>query len=194
VSISALSGHPDRRQSSSSHRDDPSPHETSPVPLGEIGRTSSYYSHQRDTEFDEYVAARQSLSLKTDIERAMGAEFGWVASPASTTEDLARRSSVVNSGTVPSAKAQSAVENMGRVPSSGSFGARALTAVPEMVEEDGYDEAGDGGDEGRKSGGGEEDREALLKGHERSTSDEGVTTTDLEEVDLGQKKRKWTNS
>lgn len=41
-------------------------------------KRESTYNHQRDTAFDDYLAARQSVSLRDSVERAMGAEFGWV--------------------------------------------------------------------------------------------------------------------
>ena len=208
LSIGAISEHLDRRLSSTSttRRESASAAAVSPLtPTGpplrleQIGRTASYYSHQRDTQFDDYVAARASLSLKSDIERAMAAEFGWSSSSpgAGKEDDLARRPSVIGAGTVASGR----VDLVGRTPSSGSSpwdnGSRQLTAVPELLEEADEQDIGHGqpidapagvGPDGH----GDEDRQALLHGHERTYSQEGVIVMESE-ADLGQRKRKWTN-
>lgn len=59
-----------------------------PMPLERLTSTSSNssrtslgsYSHERDTQFDSYVASK-GQALKLEADRVMGAEFGW-ASPA----------------------------------------------------------------------------------------------------------------
>lgn len=159
-----------------------------PVPMSTIGRTPSYYSHERDTQFEKYM-----------IERAMSSEFsnggfhagtspggtpGGGRSPgthspphrsASTATDGSASSSalgvVVSSGSVNNARALR--DSMGRTPSWGS--SHVLVAVPE-----GDEDAADhhhhhhhhGGRTG--SGGGDRysmDREALLGPRSRAGSE-----------------------
>jgi hypothetical protein len=175
----------DRRSSGSSHHSTHSLQpQSEPVHLQDLNRTPSYYSHQRDTQFDEYMAERQSLSLKDNIDRVMAAEFGWAGSPTSTTEDIARRDSVVNSGMVHSARA--GPDSLGRTLSHER--ARQLTAVAEVIEDE---EEGDiAGPDGETNS----DRQALLAGHERDDSDRAIptiVTEDVDDTDLGQNKRKW---
>ncbi|CAG9941290.1 unnamed protein product [Clonostachys rosea f. rosea IK726] len=51
----------------------------SPVIMEPIKRTPSYYSHERDTQFEEYLARRRSVSLesKTDVERVKAKHMSW---------------------------------------------------------------------------------------------------------------------
>lgn len=55
-------------------------------------RTPSYYSHQRDTQFEEYLARRMSTDSRADVERARSASlgsaanFGW-SSPSPSLEN-----------------------------------------------------------------------------------------------------------
>lgn len=43
--------------------------------IGTVERTPSYYSHRRDTQFDEYVARRASMNSTRDIEAAVDVEL-----------------------------------------------------------------------------------------------------------------------
>ena len=161
------------------------------VHLQDLGRTPSVYSHQRDTQFDEYMAARASKELKDNIDRAMAAEFGWTASPSSahTDSDLFRRDStnsiVMGSGTVASAVARPRGDSVVRATSYDSMG---LAAVPEMAEEE--EEEGQTTPTRKSNGAG--DTQALMTSHSRNNSDASDTiTVESEAGDLGQRKRKW---
>ncbi|KAI1645257.1 uncharacterized protein F4817DRAFT_344191 [Daldinia loculata] len=76
----ALSSHP------------PSPQPTPPAVEPMTERRASY-NHKRDTQFDEYVRRRSSSYTKSDVERALGVEFGW-----EDTRD--QRDSVISAGAV----------------------------------------------------------------------------------------------
>lgn len=136
------------------------------VPLSTLERTPSYYSHERDTQFEEYVARRGSYTGKADVERAVGAEFGWSSPP--------REAGGTPPGEVPTVVVMGAVQSrprgasMPRAPSYASD--HVLVAVPE--EEDEIE---------HKRGA---DREALIKDEERRNSDEGPQGT--HEVDLAE--------
>lgn len=119
------------------------------MPLQDLSRHHSVYNHERDTQFDEYVSARNSqLSFREHVDQAFGAELGWNlgASPSALAEGLNRKGSVVSSGTLGSGGV-----TVARVPSGT---AHSLGAVPEEVEERGGDVRR--GDEDRA-------REALLE-------------------------------
>lgn len=126
-----------------------------------LDRRSSVYSHERDTQFDDYLARRTSADLKADLEGAIGAELGWGrprrgSSPSSPPpEDI-----VLSVGTVGSRPRGASSP---RAPSWVSD--HVLLSVPE--EED--DAAG--AHEGREQ---REARaaEALLGGHGRRDSDD----------------------
>lgn len=138
------------------------------VPLEGITRTPSYYSHQRDTQFDEFRARRESYgntggSMKTDVDRAMDVGFGWVSPPA---DGSPTREGTVTMGTV---KTRSRGASMPRSPSWASD--HVLVAVP---EED---------DDGDKKG---MDREALLGDAPRDSIDVPPVA---QEVDLAGPKR-----
>lgn len=155
-----------------------------PLSLAEAGRRESY-NHLRDTTFDAYIAERQSQSFKDDVDRAIGAEFGW-GSPSGDGSGLRpnsiieRSDSVVGSGIVPGARAR---DSMGRTVSWGSE--RALVAVQE--EEDPDEERR------QRAGSNEEDRQALLAGRQRSSSDPAQEEADIGGSDLDTKKRKWAH-
>lgn len=155
-----------------------------PLSLAEAGRRESY-NHMRDTTFDAYMAERQSQTFKDDVDRAIGAEFGWGSSPGDglglrPNSIIERSDSVIGSGVVPGARAR---DSMGRTVSWGSE--RALVAVPE--EED-HDE-----ERRRQRAGSNGDREALLGEHQRSGSDPALEEADLGGMDLDTKKRKWAH-
>ncbi|PKS07131.1 hypothetical protein jhhlp_005731 [Lomentospora prolificans] len=101
-----------------------------PVPLQNLSRSHSVYNHERDTQFDDYVNAKRNsqLSFRDHIDHAFGADMGWNvgASPSTLADQLNRKGSVVNSGTLESGNVIVA-----RVPSSS---AHSLGAVPEEAE------------------------------------------------------------
>ncbi|POR35562.1 Uncharacterized protein TPAR_04269 [Tolypocladium paradoxum] len=114
-----------------------------PVHLQTMERTPSLYSHQRDTQFDDYVARRSSWNNKADLERAGSRE----GSPET----------VVAAGAV---QTRSRGPSIGRATSYTSD--HVLVAVPEEEAE---------GLEGAV-GPHETDREALL-GRSRRNSEDG---------------------
>lgn len=155
-----------------------------PLSLVEAGRRESY-NHLRDPAFDAYMAERQSQSFKEDVDRAIGAEFGWGSpngeNPGLRSNSVLERSdSVVGSGMVPGARAR---DSMGRTVSWASE--RALVAVQE--EEDSEEERR------QRAGSPEEDRQALLAGRQRSTSDPAQEEADIGVSDMDTKKRKWAH-
>ncbi|KAJ6441232.1 Centromere protein V [Purpureocillium lavendulum] len=95
-----------------------------PVQLHTIERTPSFYSHERDTQFDDYVARRSSLgnsTLKADVERALSAELErGGGSPDAV---------IIGSGAV---KTRSRGPSIGRATSYTSD--HVLVAVPEEAE------------------------------------------------------------
>jgi hypothetical protein len=120
-------------------------------------RPQSYYNHERDTQFDDYIARHGSVpSNKEDIERALGAaEFGWSSSGSPSGDD-----DVVSVGVV---KAKSRPASVPRAPSWASD--HVLVSVPEE------EEAATSGN-GSKANEEAKDREALL-GDSRRTSSSG---------------------
>lgn len=93
------------------------------------------YDHKRDTQFEEYVSRRASVHLKEDIDRAVGAEFGWgggAASLSSARNSLDRSDSVVvGGGVVASGRPR---DSVGRTRSWASE--QGLVAVPEEEFDD----------------------------------------------------------
>lgn len=125
-------------------------------------RPPSYYNHERDTQFDNYMARRGSVvasnNNKEDIEMALGAaDFGWASSGSPTGDD-----DVVSVGVV---KAKSRPVSVPRAPSLSSD--HVLVSVPEE-EEGRATMLGNG----RKAKEEAKDREALL-GDSRRTSSSG---------------------
>ena len=149
-------------------------------------RSASYYNHERDTQFDDYVAARRrssSVDAKGDVERAMAAEFGWGNSPPVivTTPPVGEKSAAAGYGSHGVAEQQEMVLAVGGVAnarvtsvsrlSSVSSG-HVLVSVPEEEDE--------AHSEGRED---VRDREALLRNHERRSSN-GSGPRVMQEVDL----------
>lgn len=102
--------------------------------LGSMQRTPSQYSHQRDTQFDEYMARRSSYNGKTDVENALGAEYFGTdrQSPSRAPEEEA----MVSTGTVGSSRPA-------QTRSVSTTSSHALVAVPEeaqLGEEEGGDD------------------------------------------------------
>lgn len=135
------------------------------------GRQASY-NHTRDTAFDEYVAHKKEnrtsqasnsnstssrhsvgsvnpyrvslgLSLKNDLDDALGAEFGWGGRSRSSSQDSEMASGqppaiAVAGGSVQSAK--NIRDSLGRAPSDGSERAAIGTVAEEEEEDEGSDE------------------------------------------------------
>jgi hypothetical protein len=163
------------------------------VEMNRLSRSPSYYNHERDTQFDDYMASRASLNLKEDVERALSAEFGWGStSPPEGDRDALERSGsiVLGSGVVQTAKVRPTGESMARAVSWET--AHVLVAVPEDDEEPVDTKPA------QKEGG--SDRVALLSDQERRDSDAEKTETrsTLYEVDGGDlsqtQKPKWDTS
>lgn len=137
-----------------------------PNEMGPLQRTPSYYTHQRDTQFDEYMARRGSYGGKADVEAALGTEyFGSNAgqsatSPGGTAQD---EDVVVSTGMVGSNKPGQMTSR-----SLSTTSDHVLVAVPEAHE----------GDEGE-----EDDKRALLgQKRRRSSTDLGGPTRESLDV------------
>ncbi|KND89306.1 hypothetical protein TOPH_06027 [Tolypocladium ophioglossoides CBS 100239] len=133
------------------------------VHLQTMERAPGPYSHQRDTQFDDYVARRSSWNHKADLERSVSAEFERARSREASPDGV-----VVAAGVV---KTRSRGPSVGRATSYTSD--HVLVAVPEEAE----------GLEGPAIGPYETDREALL-GRSRRNSDDGPAV--LQEVDVAE--------
>lgn len=162
---------------------------TTPTPLSEFERIPGPYSHERDTQFDDYVS-RRHLSTGShghpDVESALSAEFDWDHSmrTASRLRGLSpeHEGGRMRSGSggsdrlvaVGSVMSRPRGASMPRAPSWQSD--HGLVSVPE--EEDG------GGDARTRD---ERDRQALLGGssskHGRRRSDEEVVPQDVDLVE-----------
>ncbi|EMR70891.1 hypothetical protein UCREL1_2070 [Eutypa lata UCREL1] len=153
-SLSALSASSLRLSFSSRRESGPyvAPQQQQPSPP-ETERRSSY-DHRRSTQFDQYVARRQSggeMNLRHSIEYALGTEFGWQEDPRK------QRDSTISNGTVTSLQAKQSDNSLGGrqascdasisilsddSPSrelsvnSGATLAHSLVSVPEVHEED----------------------------------------------------------
>ena len=123
-----------------------------PMQLQTMERTPSFYSHERDTQFDDYVARRSSLGNQGDLERAVSADFDRTRS-----RDASPNAIVVVAGAV---KTRSRGPSIGRAVSYNSD--HVLVAVPEEEAE---------GLDGSCAGQLETDRMALL-GRSRRNSDD----------------------
>lgn len=87
----------------------PSPAEpASPPTRPELSRPSSY-DHKRDTQFEDYLKRKSSTTLHEDVERALSTEF-WG-------RDNQSDSSVLASGSVPTALARPRADSRGRASS-----------------------------------------------------------------------------
>ncbi|KAH8735220.1 hypothetical protein BGZ61DRAFT_528426 [Ilyonectria robusta] len=154
----------EQRFSSASSRMSLSSTKNEPIELNKMERTPSVYSHKRDTQFDAYVARRNSVGT---VDRAVSGEFGWSGSPVDLQEELARRESIGTGNVVTRPRGAS----MPRAPSWASD--RGLVAVPEEEDEpaDKHDKAA----EHKKA------REALLGDTPRESVDGPMVH---QEVDL----------
>lgn len=100
-----------------------------PVGLQTLQRTPSYYSHERDTQFDEYVARRSSLGARPDLERATSGEYRRDSPPGDSSPD-----SLVVTGTVQSRSRGASITRAVSYTSD-----HVLVAVPEE-ETDAFEE------------------------------------------------------
>ncbi|KAF7561841.1 hypothetical protein G7046_g2319 [Stylonectria norvegica] len=75
----------DKRLSLTSSRLSISSTQADAVPLQPLEKTPSLYSHKRDTQFDDYVARRGSISSAKDGERAVSGDFSWAGTPKEET-------------------------------------------------------------------------------------------------------------
>ncbi|KAH7349607.1 hypothetical protein B0T11DRAFT_133118 [Plectosphaerella cucumerina] len=199
LSIGTIGANSLRRLSSGSMNNPNLTNDNDPVPLSTVGRSPSYYNHERDTQFEKYM-----------IDRAMSTEFsngGFSALHSPGSHSPPNRSAsdassapgiVISSGTLGSARPLS--DSMGRTPSWVS--SHVLVAVPEG-DEDAGDHAARGQAAGQRQSA---DREALLGPRSRAGSDgsDGAGSRlsagryrdsvaargSFEELDLGDRKRK----
>ncbi|KAJ9148498.1 hypothetical protein NKR23_g4793 [Pleurostoma richardsiae] len=151
------------------------------IELGHSVDISAQYGRQGNTPFtdvDTSYAQQGGLSFKDEVDRAIGAEFGWGGTNAASAVE--RSGSVVASGVVPDAKGKPEMNGRPRMVSWGSE--RGLIGVPEG-ELDEHD--------GTKRGlhiGGEEDRQALL-GRGRTMSEGDVGDIGLLGLDSRKRRR-----
>lgn len=97
-----------------------------PVEMDKLDRTPSIYSHQRDTQFDDYVARRGSTQKS---ERALSGDFGQNGSPDQQNEN-GRRDSLTSATGPTRPRGLSA-------PRALSWASdRGLVAVPEEDDDD----------------------------------------------------------
>lgn len=163
---------------------------TTTTPLSEFERIPGPYSHERDTQFDDYVSRRHlstgSHGGHPDVESALSAEFDWDHSPMRTASKLrglspeSEGAGRVRSGSgssdrlvaVGSVMSRPRGASMPRAPSWQSD--HGLVSVPE--EED----AGDARTRDQR------DRQALLGGSKhgrRRSDDEEVVPQDVDLVE-----------
>ncbi|EFY86503.1 hypothetical protein MAC_07446 [Metarhizium acridum CQMa 102] len=138
-----------------------------PVMLNDMQRAPSYYSHERDTQFDEYVARRGSLGARSDFERRTSSDYRRDSPPGDVSPD-----SLVVTGTVPSRTRGASITREVSYTSD-----HVLVAVPEEDHEA-------PGEAARQS-----DRTTLLGGSLRN-SDESIMQLRpvLQEVDVPEPK------
>ncbi|ROT42749.1 hypothetical protein SODALDRAFT_319357 [Sodiomyces alkalinus F11] len=191
LSIRSLSERSLRRLSASSSSDNA----TDPSDPGSVSRVSSYYTHERDTQFEKYMIERawaRGLGHQSDASLDRRASSSTDRSVASSNLDV-----VVGGGMVSHGKPE--WDNRGRTQSWDC--GHVLVAVPEADEAPGDNTVHtDEGEEG--------DRVALLGGHRRTASNDtksagednrddrgtmpGEEQTGLGSPDLGAQKRNRT--
>ncbi|RSL50044.1 hypothetical protein CEP53_008951 [Fusarium sp. AF-6] len=113
----------DKNFSSASSRSSIASSKHDSVELGKLDRTPSVYTHQRDTQFDEYMARRGSISKTNSISkpnRGGSGDFSWAGAQVGPQE----------SGTLSPTRPRGA--STGRTTSWASD--RGLVAVPEEVD------------------------------------------------------------
>jgi hypothetical protein len=150
----------EKRHSSTSSRISWRREEHEHMALDDLEHQPTSYIHERDTQFDQYVARKSSVGSPHERERHLSADFGWDSNPfigalkpAKEPEEGEDR--VIALGVV---KSRPRGASMPRVSSWSSE--NVLVAVPE--EEDHGEENS-----------GPRDRQALL-GHDRTRSDESI--------------------
>lgn len=114
------------------------------------------------------MSHRASANLKDDIDRAIGAEFGWGSGGRTSVE---RSASVVGTGVVVSAKAQAGDDASWRTKSWASEA--GLVAVPESAEEE-YPGGDTSGRDGHRRMGSDDDDRELLLGRQEPPPDRGL--------------------
>ncbi|KAM0285456.1 hypothetical protein ACHAQH_001405 [Verticillium albo-atrum] len=174
-----------------------------PAPLGSVGRVSSFYNNERDTQFEQYMVER---------ERRMSGEHGYKGaadqslSPSRSVSNATTNSTsssstgvVVGGGMLDNARPLS--DSIGRAPSWGS--SHGLVAVPELDEYDEEDQhhSQQQNHHRRESYRQSGDKVALL-GHQRQRSSSDpqwpqqqqqrppVPTIEFEDMSYSEKKRK----
>ncbi|KHN97139.1 uncharacterized protein MAM_04736 [Metarhizium album ARSEF 1941] len=103
-----------------------------PVGLDNLQRTRSYYSHERDTQFDEYVARKSSLGARSDFDRRTSGDYRRDSPPTDISTD-----SFAVTGT-----AQSRVRGVSITHEASYTSDHVLVAVPEEEHEEPDDAAG----------------------------------------------------
>ncbi|KID98205.1 hypothetical protein MAJ_05836, partial [Metarhizium majus ARSEF 297] len=138
-----------------------------PVILNNVQRAPSYYSHERDTQFDEYVARRSSLGARPDFERRTSGDYRRDTPPGDLSPD-----SLVVTGVVPSRTRGASITREVSYTSD-----HVLVAVPEE-EHEAPDEAAR-----------QDDRTTLLRSSRRN-SDEQIMQLHpvLQEADVPEPK------
>ncbi|KAH8673312.1 hypothetical protein BX600DRAFT_203624 [Xylariales sp. PMI_506] len=97
------------------------------------------YDHKRDTQFDEYVARRSSVSLQQGVEQALSKEFGRGQEPVGRAVSAGTMGSVpARSVSNPGSRASSWEVNLGQdiVDGTGVQRGHSLICVPEVHEAD----------------------------------------------------------
>lgn len=152
------------------------------IAMNDVGRGQNSYSHERDTQFDEYVARRGSSPPNpnglVDVERALGSEFGWDRPYGTSTkyhgglnrgsdEQYESQDQLVSIGMV---KSRPRGASMPRAPSMTSD--HVLVSVPEEDDHEDVDR-------------GARDRQALLGGDSRRSEElDGLRVP--QEVDMSE--------
>ncbi|KAI2616815.1 hypothetical protein GGR54DRAFT_223296 [Hypoxylon sp. NC1633] len=182
----------------------PSPQPSPPAADPATERRASY-DHKRDTQFDDYMRRRStSVGAYSDVERALGIEFGWEDGREQV------RESVVSSGSVPVAQARPRGDSLSTrqvsleaslsrsgssstatttttTPTSGAstvtleaptrmVRAHSLNSVPEAHEEE------DGGDLGSGKRRGGHVRQGLVAGDRVSRSSSGASRKSVRRI------------
>lgn len=136
-------GSPDQQQQQQQHE------EEADIAMGPIRRSSSYYNHERDTQFDDYVARRKSSNgdgangfsvgaTKADMDGVVDHSFGWTSSPTEGSgANNGDQDMVVKMGGVVNGRPRAS--SVSRLPSAASH--HVLVSVPEEVDHDDKDTA-----------------------------------------------------
>lgn len=137
-----------------------------PVVLQTMQRTPSYYRHERDTQFDEYVARRSSLGARPDLERGTSGEYRRDSPPGDSSPD-----SLVVTGAVQSRARGASITRATSYTSD-----HVLVAVPEEEHEP-LDESAR-----------QNDKTSLLGGSRRNSDENLMQAPPVQEVDITEPK------